>query len=266
MTAVGCDKDPSDGNGDGDGDGLSYLGKTPTLSGQVYVGEKGNNKDELGSIGPAYTGEDLTVFAVEQQYGPDGSPGEIPAKPPIDPSDPAPAPAPAPAPDPIKVGEGTIKGGQLSITLGTPTELGNWNDVFGYPDDSVNPNTAKFYVQSSFSVSDNTSNYSDLYRENITSSTWEGVDYLYADKDVTISSQGGTSSWEYRTEITRPFSLTLKAGWNTLYCKKQESGNTTTYTYSLSNPSNLKWVLWNHERISADEAARARLVPDTQIR
>ena len=227
MTAIGCDTDPPDD--DGNGDGLSYLGKTPTLSGQVYVGVQGN-KDELGSIGSAYTGEDRTVYAEYYDDLTDIYDG-------------------GPTPTPIKVGEGTIKSGQFSITLGTPTSLSNWSDVFGLPDDSVNPNTAKFYVQSSFRVSDNTSNYSDVYRENITSSTWEGVDYLYADKDVTISSQGGTESSDGWTDITRPFSLKLKAGWNTLYCKTKISGRTTTYTYSLSNPSNLKWVLWGNAKV-----------------
>jgi len=242
FSMAACGGDGGDGGGNGGGDGPSFLGETPTLSGRVYV-EKWNDTISY----QVYTGGNLTVLA---ENG---------------------------------IGQGTIKNGQLSITLGTPTFLDNLNksifygsygsgggednttegsdggrtrdslDDSYYADLTVNPSTAKGNY---LDLSIENSNYY-LTRENLTlsstSSTYESVSFLYVDSAVTISSIGKTKTYESSEEdytakyITKPFSLALQAGWNTVYCKSQVSvsGGTETYTsiYSLSNPGNLKWVL-----------------------
>jgi len=216
-----------DNGGGGDGGGVSgptFLGDNPTLSGQVYVAKYNATKVSY----EAYKGDNLTVSA---RY--DGN---------------------------VK---GTIKNGQFSITLETPTNIGNLEFNFGETiEATVSPSNIKgggldLYIGDSFY-----SSIGSLYRKNITgissNATSEEVQYVYVDKDCTISSNGGTDistsdpdkdvdDYTY-TYILKPFSLELKAGWNTLYIKAQGaySGKkrNSTVTYSLSNPGNVKWVLY----------------------
>jgi hypothetical protein len=210
MATCGGGDDPDNGGGNGGGNSSSFLGETPTLSGQVYVGEF---NEGTVSFKP-YTGSDLTVSA---ENG---------------------------------IGQGTIKGGQFSITLGTPTSLNNLKSKNLFDGDAitVNPNTAKGY----FLPLDIAGSDYYLSRMNFTisstSNNSEYVAYVYVDKDVTISSNGDTGTVDdYTSWIYTPFSLALQAGWNTVYNKaqyqKSGSGGTITQTISLDNPSNLKWVL-----------------------
>jgi len=244
MAACGGD-DPGDGGGNGGGDGPTFLGATPTLSGQVYVQKYDENKGTVSF--QAYTGGNQTVYATNGF------------------SD--------------TIGQGTIKGGQLSITLRTPTSLDNiksifygWSDSggsgggvsvddYGADDLTVSPSTAKgvhldFVVGSSFLGEGGLGriNFTGVY----TNGTYEGVEYFYVDKDCTISSTGKTETDPYEEDyisITKPFSLALQAGWNTVYFKSQSSASggkrTTTITYSMGNPGNLKWVLYEEDEGSS---------------
>jgi len=195
------------------------LGKTMTLSGQVYVLKE--NEDPPSVSFEAYNKGDLIVFAEGMAE------------------------------------KGTIKNGQLSITLGTPASLENIIDD-DYEDDglTVSPSNAKGY--SLFLYIEN-SRYYNLNRANVTtvgttSVTEERVEYFYIDRDATISSKEKTETYNDDddddvtvTVTAKAFSLSLKAGWNTLYMKASmnESGKTREYitTISLANPDNLKWVL-----------------------
>jgi len=234
FSMAACSGDDLDnGGGNGGGDGPSFLGTTPTLSGQVYVQKFDENKGTVSF--QAYTGSNQTVYA-GNGWGDK------------------------------TIGQGTIKGGQFSITLGTPTSLDNIKSIFyggggsgdggrvslddsDAADLTVSPSTAKgvhLYL---------TVGSGDLGRANITgvypNGIIEHVEYFYVDKDCTISSTGKTENpYEGYTDIyiTKPFSLALQAGWNTVYLKAQTSVSggvyTTTSTYSMGNPSNLKWVLY----------------------
>jgi hypothetical protein len=96
----------------------------------------------------------------------------------------------------------------------------------------------------------------------------EGVEYVYVDRDVTISGKGTTTptSGSYEdeegnvinytgTETTKDINITLKTGWNAIYGKDEETGTRTgntesyTYTYTLSMviPDNLNWTLYLYD-------------------
>jgi len=197
------------------------LGKTLTLSGQVY--EIKGNYDPPSVSFEAYKEGDLTVSA----YG--------------------------------MTEKGTIKNGQLSITLGTPTSLDDIDDGFIDDDMTVSPSNAKGFVLSYlYCYIENSDGRRNLARGNYsiagtTSETQEMVQYFYVDRDVTISSKEKTDNDYYGdvTEIytTKAFRLALKTGWNTLYMKQQTSMNERSKTIerittiSLANPGNLKWFL-----------------------
>jgi len=258
MTAVGCDNDTTDGDGEKGGTtngGQTFLGKTPTLSGKVYV-RKENNDDTVNF--EAYTGSDLTVSA---ENG---------------------------------IGQGTVKGGQFNITLGAPTSLDKLRPIFDNPmggffdwagnsvdgwDLTISPSTAKG-AWLDLSIADS---YYGLIRENTihnrenyivgnTSDTYECVGYLYVDSDVTISSDEKSISGSYGNTsiyITQPFSLALRAGWNTVYYKenreKSNSTRTYTYTYSLENPNNLKWALGGGGTKGGDGGGSENRVPLSDV-
>jgi len=233
FTIVTCGGD----GGNGGGDGSTFLGETPTLSGQVYV-QKYNEAKGTVSF-QAYTGGNLTVSAVSYSYGEGGGSngegdnrstgggvsydmGEITVR---------------------LTEKGTIKNGLFSFTLGTPTGLDNFEDIFSYM--TVSPSTAKGYRLTLYI--ENSNNYGYLSKMNFTGNvsnyTYEEVEYVYVDKDCTISSNGETETYEGITYTTRPFNLALQTGWNTIYSKQQYTPVGSTITYSLSNPGNLKWVL-----------------------
>ena len=83
----------------------------------------------------------------------------------------------------------------------------------------------------------------------------ERLVYLFVLDDVTVSAKGKTNAnvtvndrylveeRAGRTIITQDFTLQLKKGWNLLYLKTIRSGTTITVTYSMCEPSNLRWVI-----------------------
>jgi len=198
--------------------------KTLKLSGQVYVGKK--NDDPPSISFEKYEGDDLTVYA----EGLDET--------------------------------GTIKNGQLSITLGTPTDLFDIGDASDDDDGDITISTSgvKGFQLESLYI-ENSDGRQMLQRGNAvisssTSYTVEEVLYFYVDKDVTMSAKEKTETIDYSLwgggiliYTTKAFKLALKAGWNTVYRKAQssinESSNTSEEitTISLANPSSLKWVL-----------------------
>jgi hypothetical protein len=193
-------------------DGDSTGIKTLTLSGQVYVANE--DYDSLSITYEAYKGKDLNVIV----YG--------------------------------MTEKGTIKNGQFSIKLGTPTYLG---DVRNDDDITVTPSGAKGFVLNSLYI-ENSYDIQSLSRENITmdgntSGTQDMVAYYYFDRDITMSGKEKTVDNDGIVYTVKAFSLSLKEGWNTVYMKAQasfnESGEPTEMiiTYSLTNPGNLKWVL-----------------------
>jgi hypothetical protein len=162
--------------------------------------------------------------------------------------------------------EGTITNGKFTLTLKKPgnDELHNLTTdylantrifVDDYYDDlKISPSSGVKVGAVSFRIEDS-DDYSYLSKGNRMGATRENLMYMYVDKDVTISGKGKTETYfdavnEYATK-TSNFNLSLKAGWNTLLSKQQnfgeKNGDKYTITFntslSVSNPSNLKWVL-----------------------
>jgi len=218
--------DGGDG-GDSGGGGSSFLGDTLELSGQVYLQEYTETSITYQSFD-----NDLTI---PNLYG----------------------------------GSGKIKNGKLSYTIGIPTnlEILDVNKDFGYGDDNdvtiSNQNVRGLFFEG-FDLNDSTYYY--LHKSNVIGSsnskgysrTGEYVNYVYVDRDVTISGKGKTRTDDYTADgvnysssyTTKNFSLALKAGWNAVYMKQTDSATITetsykstfTMTVSLGNPS-LKWIL-----------------------
>jgi len=167
-------------------------------------------------------------------------------------------------------GSGGITNGKLAYSIGTPTSMSAFNTTnianefgSGYTNVQVSNQNVQGLMFDYLQTSNGR-----LYKENETVSesntsysyTFEGVTYVYVDTDVTVSGKGITDSGtDYEdgytinwTEKTNNFSLALKAGWNAIYTKIQESGTLTssttgngtyTETISMGNPS-LRWALW----------------------
>jgi hypothetical protein len=169
-------------------------------------------------------------------------------------------------------GTGAITNGKLSYTIETPQpSWGGSLDTVGkyladgynrfedYDDVTVdNPNVKMCILY--FSV--DSDDYYGPYKENASynvnvstmpgSSSYETVNYVYVDGDVTISGKGKSETEEDEedgflyTSTTKDFNLEFKTGWNALYTKYSGSSGRTsgsgTETMSMKNP-NLKWVL-----------------------
>jgi hypothetical protein len=231
FTLAGCgsgDEGGPGGHGGAGNDGgtsSGYLGMNPTLTGSVYSEDYNERTGEYDYN--KYTGAQLSVYS----YGADAT--------------------------------GTISGGQVSLTLGTPLDsyFENFNTYnLGYILDgdydnlTVSPTGLKFYDTKYFSVS-GSNPYGSITRKSesytMTSELDERVTYVYVKEDVTISGKGRTVSEYGDTYKTTDFNILLKAGWNALYDKGEGkvSGSgynynvTYTQTLTLANP-NLKWIMF----------------------
>ena len=164
-------------------------------------------------------------------------------------------------------GSGEIKGGKLSYTIETPTDLrtlsewseGGFDEYFD--DVKISDHTVKlFYL---YLDVDHDTGYSSFSKDNITgnigkntaSLTWERLVYIFFERDVTWSGKGKTFTeieHDFTTNyISKNFSFPFKAGWNVI-CFKQEASGTfdgtflnpsnNNITVSLGEPSGLKWA------------------------
>ena len=162
-------------------------------------------------------------------------------------------------------GKGAIANGKLTFTIGTPPVgvLKNIKDIFNwglededeyyfdgyYNNIKYEPSDAQcFLLRLNISGS---SDYSYVDRGDVSGSDKKGweeiVDYVYVDKDVTITGKGTTGSHGNGDDesdwTTKDFNLPLKKGWNAMYWKSSWEGTTETETMSLRNPKNSKWFL-----------------------
>jgi len=162
-----------------------------------------------------------------------------------------------------------ITGGKFSFSVGVPAATDLSSDEWSYLEQSytdfkISDPTVKSVSISSFNKGNSISlgrgnveysNYTYSETEGAEGSvTYEGVSFVYVDKDVTITGKGKTETETYggvATYITKTndLNLSLAKGWNTVYRKSEMSVSQTqltqsaTRTMSVSNPSSLKWVL-----------------------
>jgi len=158
-------------------------------------------------------------------------------------------------------GSGAIVYGILKLSIGAPQTLQSLkdNDMIkkmnnSYTSLTYTPETTQCALLS-LSVTDVDGSTSTLIKKEITTNVisltvFESVDYLYVDRDVTITAKGREStesaSGSISTTITSDLNLNLKKGWNALYSEEKNIYDnydlTTTISRSLRNPA-LKWVL-----------------------
>jgi hypothetical protein len=96
-----------------------------------------------------------------------------------------------------------------------------------------------------------------LYNE---TGNWEGS-LMYVDGDVTVTgTETDTDSWEdsegthTETWIIQ-YSVNLKKGWNMVYIKETESGNTETIEVTTTAPAGAKWYFEPYSNGSYDESS-----------
>ena len=232
MTVVGCDDSSTGG---GDGVTSAYLGDTLDLSGQVYL-ERWN--DDYTNVNYQNFTGNLTIpeYVSWYDYDDDDNKEEIR----------------------INIGgSGEIRNGRLSYSIGTPNELDTfdeWDYIFykgPLEDVKVSDANVKGFVLEGLDV--DSDDYSGLMKEKktVSSGTYEFVNYVYVESDVTVS--GKSYKWA-GGQGTRTFKkCVFKKGWNAVYQQNGETKNTVTISTSMGNPSSLRWVLYEKHEEEDDD-------------
>ena len=150
-------------------------------------------------------------------------------------------------------GSGEIINGKLNYSIGVPDNSDLIN--FSY----LTYNTDLFYDYDYLGCSDNGAKFAvieylvldcyDYYmiaRNKWTiktnAETYEGVTFIYADRNVTLSADGKIENHPAGfTMVIEDLELVLLKGWNTVYIKKEYSANGKVTT-TLGNPS-LLWTI-----------------------
>lgn len=167
-------------------------------------------------------------------------------------------------------GNGSVTNGRLNFTIGIPEHLISITQHFcptgwasGYDDFDISNQIAQvatlaFGLNNKFSVLTRVRN---VYLERTDSGNTfvqEKVEYLYVDRDVTISGTGkelahlNTPSFT-ETHTTKSFVLNLKKGWNTILSKQERISvrdteedkwiYTINRTVALSEPTSVRWII-----------------------
>jgi len=225
------------GSGSGSGSGGSGSGGSSggtaslTLSGQVYTYTRTSDKPTGLSNNITYTPYTGNLTTIVSRYDPMGTGSNI------------------------TIGNGTIQNGQLSYTAGTlsASQLNLYlNQLFStnfYASSTITPNDVKMTC---ISLENDTYR---LYREdksislsgNTSTETTRSVNYMYVDKDCTVTATGKSLGWL----VVPNESFSLKKGWNVLYNTSAQTTTTTNKqgvetntSYSVgSDDASLKWVL-----------------------
>ena len=251
MMVIGCDDGGGNGNGGSGGNGggsggSGFLGTTLNLSGQVWTCDW----DEDNNIFWTRFTENRTITAAAYEYW-----------------------------DRITDTDyyfnfavnGLITNGQLNLTVGIPTELRgiqdfNWLEEL-FNNFKISDTNTRIASISRLVTSDGGYDSSTLYRTFYSVDaqgsfdTQESVQYIYVDRDVTITGDSKTSTdtcnciecdcVEYDgscdcgyTVTTQRLNLNLKAGWNVLYFRQTyNERRTSTFSFTTGNPSYLRWEL-----------------------
>jgi hypothetical protein len=160
------------------------------------------------------------------------------------------------------LGTGTLRNGEFNIKISKPTRFSPISDIverglFGnWQNPTVNP--ADYNSVAIRLTTDNGRYISKVQSEgsgdaNNWSGTSQRVEYVYVDKDLTITLEGMTTSdklnngipYTYKTSDT---TLSLTKGWNALWLKFTGSGTPAgeegTISVSVGDPD-VKWVIRN---------------------
>ena len=243
MAVIGCD----DGNGGDNGGGSGFMGTTLNLNGQVWTRDWDENDNPTYE---RFTGSRTINPATYHICGDDE------------------------CIDIIIGGSGSIINGQLSFSIGTPSELISVQEVFGmnaksFNNFNISPSSARAVELDILYISGG----EELDKRISDSNTSEDVFYYYVDRDVTITGSGKKTThecdcieyngycdceeWEEQchcggTYITRNLNLNLKTGWNVVTVKHEwnERNNTSTMTVSTGDSSRARWILYEYDDYS----------------
>jgi hypothetical protein len=158
-------------------------------------------------------------------------------------------------------GSGRISAGKLTFTIGTPEIISPLKQALFPDEEEINsmynnlkltPDNARGTPLSLSAISRESGNKYVLKRENIAANTilhttiTESVEYLYVDRDVTITAKGKDFTNKGISVITLDLNLKLRKGWNTV-CRNETTTTIlgkpiSTISISLGN-SDVKWVL-----------------------
>jgi len=203
--------------GEGPGDNLGYMGETLSFIGQVYGGESNKN-------------DPTKPYNHDAEVYTEGETG----------------------------GKGAITKGKLNFTIGTPAKLqplfANEGEEMNnmYSNLKLNPGGANSAPLNLWAISQESNNNYVLRKKNTTTNTilqttiTENVEYLYVDRDVTITAKGKEFTDKDISVITSDLNLKLRKGWNAIYRIDTTTiilgKSLSTINISLGNPE-LKWVL-----------------------
>jgi hypothetical protein len=149
------------------------------------------------------------------------------------------------------IGTGTVTAGKLTFTVNEPTssQTSNWDFVEYQFDEwdspAVTPTDVKFFYL--FIFENPTAGYGynpiRLRYKNRTSSM--DVNWVYVDKDCTISGGQKNKNWAGYIFTNQAFSINLKKGWNALCTTSTYNQSSGTEKLEIKYPKNVKWVYDN---------------------
>ena len=147
-------------------------------------------------------------------------------------------------------GSGSVTTGQLSFTIGTPSVLSSSN-FDGYEEIYTNFKVSNTNIRGAIIREFKTSD-GFIARGNgiMTHSLREFLNFIYVDRDVSITGTGKTMKLPGNayTTIFQNINLNLKTGWNAVYYKDDydEDTNTNTEAYIPGDQSHFRWIFENY--------------------
>jgi len=144
-------------------------------------------------------------------------------------------------------GNGGVSEGRLNFTIGSPPTMPiQFTFMWLHNFDNVKMGEAQAFPLHSLGAEIGSSyTVGKIFRGEI-GYDWinENVEYIYVDRDVTITGEGITAG----NFITLPLNISLRAGWNAVLSRSVHNDNTGNEIFSISMeyPERLRWVLDPH--------------------
>jgi len=156
-------------------------------------------------------------------------------------------------------GNGSITNGLFNFTIGTPAELTNITTAFSvmeimdycYSNFNISNNDALGatldFLTAGGTLNDGAYEVFGRMHGEILGDTFESIIYIYVDRDVVVTGNGKSFGSGVHTSTTTDLNLNLKAGWNTLYRKEVSGTDYIISSYSLNNPSYIRWIIYTYD-------------------
>jgi hypothetical protein len=142
---------------------------------------------------------------------------------------------------------GTITNGQLNFSIGTPDFDGGFKymleDVFWTPSEDMKISTTEIKGNVIFGLEAEI-NDSFVGKGSWTDDTYEGVFFVYVDRDVTISAEEESDVWGDGVTVRNAYNITLRRGWNAIHekCHVVSDDDDEVITFAHANPPTMRWA------------------------